>query len=381
MTVTIYTMFFLLFNNLPISVHAADSNSGKGKDYFLKFKESTAKPELCSEAIKAFCDNASIQALHTYSYYKSKSIDANNFQEPQEIKNTKLIFSGLSNVAMNCYSDKFDNDELLSILKNLSYLQTKLLNTKEAGSVNVLMYDSISILKSGIIFNVASKTEPNRMEELSSKLKDLNHDNEINTSVIKEVLRTEDNYTPINGNVSEIRLLMDMAKEKYAEDFNEFKNKTKKKDINPDDLITFDMFYKKIKINQSPNPIIDFDDIGFTSDFIVVKRVELLSRLILPYLTTKSSLPSLEDWKQANLNVNVKEYLKEINMKYKANLFDKMTPLEKEVYNNPSTESEIEQVIYDIGNQIHMNLGTKGKNIISQVQLRCELIATNKLNI
>ncbi len=362
-------------------VPAANSNSKTGKDYFLIFKDSTAKPELCSEAIKTLCDNALFQAWHTNSYYKSKSIDANNFQEPPEIKNAKLIFLGLSNIAKNCNLDKYDNDELLSILKNLSYLQTKLLNTKEAGSVNVLMYGCISVLKSGIIFNIASKTESNSMEKLSSQLKTFNYGNDINSSVLKEILRTEDNYSPKNGNVSEIRLLMDMAIEKHAEDFNEFKNKNKKKEITPEDLIAFDLFYKKIKANQSLNPIIDFDDISFTSDFIAAKTIELWSHLILPYLMTKSSLPSAQDWKNANPKGNGEDYLKERYLKHIKILFDKMTPLEKEIYNNPSTERQIEQVIADIRNLIQYHLGAGGKNIISLAQRRCELIATNKLDI
>ncbi len=353
-------IILLLFTSLLYPV--SDPNLEKNFKDLRTLQISYPKDTLL-QSIEAIAQRDSFVTVHTFRYYQKNS--PTNIQElPPELMEIKDILMKLSCIALKGIEGDFNNEELYRLLEEITLIRKKLKNQNTVGSINVQLDNILSALSCGMIFNIASNDNSLSLDKLSEIIQNNANINRYTAGRINDVLKREIGYSKPSGGESLNSFILDMVKDRHKSAIEVYKEKNKKQTFNSNDVILLNLLHRDANSTVSPNPLIDFDELKFASEYFVIRKLELLTQMICDY---KILLKEEDDNKERKI-------------KFKDIIQKKLNEESFEVYYTSEIDGNIEDMTQEIENQVVYNLKSKGKRILLTVYRKCTMMISD-LNI
>jgi len=352
-------IILLLFTSLSYPV--SDPNLEKNIKDLRALQLSCPKDTLLHN-IEAIAQKSSFSTVHTFRYYQKNS--PTHIQElPPELMEIKDILMKLSCIALKEIEDDFNNEELIRLLEEIVLIRKKMKNQTIVGSINVQLDNTLSALSCGMIFNIASNDNSLSVDKLSEIIQSNALISRYTTSQINDIFKREIGYSkPPSGSLNSF--ILGIVKDRHQTAIELYKEKNKKQTFKSNDVILLDLLHRDANSTLSPNPLIDFDELRFTSEYFVIRKLELLTQMICDY-----KILSEEE-----------SDIKERKFKFKDIIQKKLNEESYKIYYNTETDGNIEDVIQEIESQVIYNLKSKGKRILLTVYRKCNMMMSD-LNI
>ncbi|HEW79092.1 MAG TPA: hypothetical protein ENH34_03880 [Phycisphaerales bacterium] len=325
-------------------------------DPFLNFTDVIQKKEKCSKVLMELCDTADVGVIHTFSYYKviGQVERVEHSQEPLEITKAKILLKGLSDIAWKAIHDEFDAEERIAILKQLVRLEELALKNRPIGAGNVTIANAASLLISGLIFQAVAESEISDLDKLLPFTQRGVLDKHYTKKALKDLLERELKCSPNVVTESRYELLMNAISEKYPAQVEKYKDK-KVADLYAE--LSLLSLSNRFKNQRSQNPLVEIDLAQFTSEFLIVREVEIWARMSPIFRQLREKYKPSKDRQK---------FISE----FKEAFIRNTTAFEKRILGNATAEQEVRKVILDVSSRIRDNLRNKGKEHFAFVYSR-----------